>query len=487
MAILKCKMCGGDLRPADGMTTIECEYCGTIQTIPRIDDSRMENLFNRANHFRRLNEFDKAISAYDRLLDEDNSNAEAHWGIVLSRYGIEYVEDPMTHERIPTCHRVQLASILSDSDYLEALENAPDHASRELYEKEAHRIAEIQRDILAISEKEKPYDVFICYKETDEDGNRTKDSAFAQEVYYQLTNEGYKVFFARITLEDKLGHQYEPYIFAALNSARVMLVIGTTPEYFNAVWVRNEWSRYLALMKKDRSRLLIPCYRDMDPYDLPEALSALQSQDMAKIGFIQDLIHGIKKVLTVKPKEEPVAANLENAAFDNIRVEALYKRATFFLEDGDFDRAERYCERMLDMNPEYAPAYVIALCIDLKLHSEEEIPKQTVSIKDNSNYKRAVRFALPKQREILQAYSIAIENSEQKKSKDIIECLEKKAKQMSNVSDMYDYVSKIDTDWARELSPILYKQAYISRVYGGNGYKDAIIEIDRFMAKKGLK
>ena len=34
MAILKCKMCGGDLNIQDGMTVAECEYCGTKQTVP---------------------------------------------------------------------------------------------------------------------------------------------------------------------------------------------------------------------------------------------------------------------------------------------------------------------------------------------------------------------------------------------------------------------------------------------------------------------
>ena len=72
----------------------------------------------------------------------------------------------------------------------------------------------------------------------------------ANDLYHQLTNEGFKVFFSRITLEDKLGTAYEPYIFAALNSAKVMIVIGSKPEYFNAVWVKNEWSRYLALVKQ---------------------------------------------------------------------------------------------------------------------------------------------------------------------------------------------------------------------------------------------
>ena len=80
-----------------------------------------------------------------------------------------------------------------------------------------------------------------------------------------MTKEGFKVFFSRITLEDKLGTAYEPYIFAALNSAKVMVVLGTKPEHFNAVWVKNEWNRYLALIKAGAEKTLIPAYQDMDP------------------------------------------------------------------------------------------------------------------------------------------------------------------------------------------------------------------------------
>ena len=313
MAILKCKLCGGDIEANDDRAYGTCLYCGTQQTLPNAVDDQKANFHNRANHFRRQNEFDKAASAYDSILNLDPSDAEAHWGLVLSKYGIEYVEDPITHERIPTCHRVHNESILTDADYLAVLEYAGDRYTCSLYEAEAKRIATIQRGILAISAKEDPYDVFICYKETSETGSRTVDSAMAQDVYYGLTQEGYKVFFARITLEEKLGQQYEPYIFAGLNSAKVMLVIGTRPEHFNAVWVRNEWSRFLALMKEDRSKQLIPCYRDMDAYALPEALSMLQSQDMNKIGFMQDLIRGIKKVLDAQPLVPSFSQNNENS------------------------------------------------------------------------------------------------------------------------------------------------------------------------------
>ncbi len=390
MITLKCKICGGDLTIEEGSHICECEYCGTKQTLPSVDNDVRANAFNRANHFRMQKEFDKAIATYERLLNDDDTDAEAHWGAALSRYGIEYVEDPTTHERIPTCHRLQITSILADADCKAAIENAPDAATRALYEKEALRIADIQKGILAISANEKPYDIFICYKEADASGRRTPDSAIAQDIYYQLVQEGYRVFFSRITLEDKLGREYEPYIFAALNSARVMLVIGTKPEHFNAVWVKNEWSRYLELMRQDRSRLLIPCYKGMDAYDIPDELSMLQSQDMGRVGFIPDLVRNIKKIIVndepkqVAPKAPPATGG------DN--VSALLKRISIFLGDGDWAKADEYCERVLDMDPECAEAYLGKLMVEKKVKIQAALANCKEPFDDSNNYKKAIRF-----------------------------------------------------------------------------------------------
>lgn len=394
MALLKCKMCGGDIEAARNQTYGTCDHCGSTMTLPKATDEQITNLYNRANHFRRQNDFDKAMMAYENILNINASSAEAHWGLVLSKYGIEYVEDPQSHERVPTCQRVQNDSILTDADYLSAMENAEDLYTKNLYELEAKRIAEIQKSILLISSKEKPYDVFICYKETTDGGSRTKDSAMAQDVYYQLADEGYKVFFARITLEDKLGQLYEPYIFAALNSAKVMVVIGTKQEYFNAVWVKNEWSRYLELIKKDRSKLLIPCYSDMDVYDLPEELSMLQSQDMTKIGFIQDLTRGINKVLSapVDKTDSHPQGNME-ISYLTPGVTPLLERAGLFLEDGNFQSAIEYCDRILDLEPRNSQAYFYKLLASLKLHHSEDIISHTEPLNGYLDYQKAVRFA----------------------------------------------------------------------------------------------
>lgn len=291
-------MCGGNLEVEVAEGVVTCDYCGITQTISKSRDEVISNYYNRANNLRIKCEFDRAAQTYEKILDQDNTESEAYWGIVLCRYGIEYVEDPTTRNRIPTCHRTSYEAITADADYIAAIEHA-DSVQKLLYEQEAKAIDEIQKNILAIVKQEKPFDVFICYKETDENGKRTIDSSIANDIYYQLTQEGLKVFYAPITLEDKLGREYEPYIFAALNSAKVMLVVGTKPEHFEAVWVRNEWFRFLKTIKNDRSKLLIPCYRDMDAYDLPDEFAHLQSQDMSKIGFISDITRGIKKIVSV--------------------------------------------------------------------------------------------------------------------------------------------------------------------------------------------
>lgn len=406
--IIKCKMCGGDIDFIPGATYGTCEYCGSTSTIPQAEDENKLNRYNRANHFRRQCEFDKAVAAYEKILEQDDTDAEAHWGAVISRFGIEYVEDPATHQRIPTCHRVQVASILTDEDYLAAVENAPDEESCRIYQEEAARIAEIQKGILAISANEKPYDVFICYKETDENGQRTRDSQWAQDVYYGLTEQGLKVFFSRITLEDKLGQQYEPYIFAALNSAKVMVVIGSRPEYFNAVWVKNEWSRYLSLMKHDHKRLLIPCYRDMDPYDLPEELSMLQSQDMSKIGFMQDLLRGVQKVMNADNQAEASGAVRQVvqtvAGGMTPGINSLMERTYLFMEDSDFDSAEEYINRVLDIDPKYAPAYVAKVCVAFRIRKESGLADLPFLYEDNSDWQKALRFADSKQRAIYAGY-----------------------------------------------------------------------------------
>ena len=402
MAIFKCKMCGGSLEVTAGETIIECEYCGTQQTLPKTTDENVQSLFNRANLLRQKSEFDKAEAVYEKILAADETESEAYWGVILCKFGIEYVEDPTTFKRVPTCHRTSYDSIIADEYYKKALEHA-DATQRAIYEREAKQIDEIQKGILAISAQEEPYDVFICYKETDSDGKRTQDSVIANDIYHQLTTEGFKVFYAAITLEDKLGSAYEPIIFAALNSSKVMLSIGTKPEHFNAVWVKNEWSRFLKMMKNDRSKMLIPCYKGMDAYELPEEFAHLQAQDMGKIGFINDIVRGIKKVVV---KDEPQATVVKETVVTagNANTAPLLKRAFMFLEDGDWNGANEYCEKVLDIDPENAQAYLGKLMAELRVKHQDDLKNCAQPFNERNNFQKALRFADDTLKKELQGY-----------------------------------------------------------------------------------
>lgn len=381
MAVLKCKMCGGDISVSADKSVGTCNYCGSIMTIPKVNNERTANLFNRANYYRLQGDFERALVSYENILAEDSMNPEAYWCSVLCRYGVEYVDDPNTHQKIPTCHRTSYESIFDDLDYKKAVGYAGPIA-KELYEKEAKQIDEIQKGILAISKLEAPYDIFISYKESDEAGARTKDSVLAQDLYSRLTKEGYRTFFSRISLEDKLGQQYEPYIFSALNTAKVMLVVGTSQDHFNAPWVKNEWGRFLALMKGDSNRILIPCYRDMNVYDLPEELSMFQCQDMGKIGFEQDLLHGIRKYINTERVQAPAA---EVASLDR-----LLRNGKTYLNLNDYKSAEQAYQSATQMYPEdYRGWWGVLVC------RTEDFTKLTIDRGDYDTWFRYVKKLAP--------------------------------------------------------------------------------------------
>ena len=357
MAIIRCKMCGGDLILTEGQSVAECEFCGSRQTVPAADNEKKLTLFARANRLRAACEFDKAAGIYESIVADFPEEAEAYWGLVLCKYGIEYVDDPATGKKIPTCHRSSFDSVMDDSNFEQAMENADEIALR-VYREEAKQIEGIRKGILEVSSNEQPYDIFICYKETDSNADRTVDSLLAQDIYDALTTKGYRVFFSRITLEDRLGQAYEPYIFAALNSAKIMLAVGTCYEHYNAVWVKNEWSRYLKIIAQDKNKYLIPCYKGIDAYDIPKEFAHLQGQDMGKVGAIQDLLRGVEKIL---PKQKPVSVVQEHVVVGgsgNNKIASLLDRGNMALEDGDWAKADSFFEDVLNNDSKNAQAYL---------------------------------------------------------------------------------------------------------------------------------
>lgn len=292
--VYKCKICGGQTTLDQQNGIAICDYCGTKQALPLFTEDSERLLYESGNNYLLHSEYDKAENVFNQLLTIKPSAAELYWDLVLCKYGVTYVKDPKTEKYIPTCNRTHYTPIFSDVNYKKAVELSSGE-KKALFEEDAKTIDNIQKGIIAVSKKEKPFDIFISYKETDANGNRTKDSIEAQKLYEKLTEAGYKVFFSRITLEDKVGTEYEPYIYAALYSSKVMLTICSSKENIEAVWVKNEWGRFLSLQQKNADKTLIPLYFDMDKQDLPDEFSFISSFNIKEVGFDAELLRGIKK------------------------------------------------------------------------------------------------------------------------------------------------------------------------------------------------
>lgn len=404
-AVLECKQCGGQLIPDENQKIVYCKFCGSANAI---SVANRFGLYNRANYLRRQNEFDRALGVYEDIIKEDPTDAEAYFGMALCKYGIEYVDEPETGKKIPTCHRTRFTLMSQDEDFKKAIEYA-DSDTLSVYMDEATKIDTILKKIQKLSSQQGKYDVFICYKEGDGYGGRTQSSVLAQDIYEHLINKGYKTFFARKTLESKIGSDYEPIIFSALYSAKVMLVIGSKPEEFQAVWVRNEWVRFMERISNGEECTLIPLYKEMSPYELPNELANIQALDMGRIGFIQDLLDGVGKLVKKGGDEGNTISGTASITDKFVNVSGLKKRAFLFLEQGDFKSSSQYFERVLDQNPEDSESYWGKLLAKLECHNEEELENVNVPIKEMQNFQMAVRFGTEEQKEKYQRYNDLIE------------------------------------------------------------------------------
>jgi uncharacterized membrane protein YeaQ/YmgE (transglycosylase-associated protein family) len=87
-------------------------------------------------------------------------------------------------------------------------------------------------------------DVFISCKNRDKRGVKTRDAEIADEVYDFLTGKGLSVFLSTPTLEQLGASDYTREIDSALESATVLLAIGTSADHLDSKWVRYEWDSF---------------------------------------------------------------------------------------------------------------------------------------------------------------------------------------------------------------------------------------------------
>lgn len=280
-----CRLCARSMLFYPDTPQLECAACGTLNCHPHPEQlssgkaavREPDALLLKAHSYRAGCSFDQADKLYTSYIASHPDSPdlhEAHWGLAMCRFGVEHVEDPLSGKILPTCHFTSPDSLLDDPDYQEAVALAPADV-REKYLATGQYVDEAQQKIRELAQTMPRFDVFLCYKHSDpgHPGQTTEDFTRAQQLYYELKERGYRVFFANITLKEYTGANYEAMVYHALSTAPVMLLFCSHPEYLETAWVRSEWSRFLRFSKKDASKKLMSLMYGMSASALPLAIS----------------------------------------------------------------------------------------------------------------------------------------------------------------------------------------------------------------------
>lgn len=417
MGGLKCKMCGSNLDIEDSITVCKCEKCGTSQTVPDIEDDKELKLFERAGRLRFNCDFDKAAGIYNTITDSYPEEAEGYWGLILCKYGIEYA-DNASGKKVPVCHRISYDSVMDDEDFELVMENS-DSESRAIFREEAKIIEENRKKYIQIAESEQPYDIYISYRAKDDNGDKTAVSEIAGHLYNKLTSARYRVFLSEAALKGKKQSDCEPYIYSALNSANVMLALGTSYDDYNNVWVKNEWNRYLEIAEKNKNKCLIPCYKDVDEYDIPKEFAGLKvcqlGNDDTFNNIMAEIANVVKPESVNQPAPEPEKAEPaeeieleEIEIIEPVNINKLLDEGFSAISDKNWKKANKLFFQVLDEEPDNSKAYWGQLLVQQECTNAREMADnlylQVIGNTSDNTYELEIR---DRRQEIKDKYPVA--------------------------------------------------------------------------------
>lgn len=372
-------------------------------------DEKREKLIKKyrlAEKLQKERRFDEAQKHYQDVLINGGRDPEVYWRVLMCHYCIEYQKND-EKEMVPTILYPDLSDpsdVTERSNLLEALENA-DEELQEYYHNKLEEIDSILEGYRRWRYKLK-YDVFISVKQTDEtDGKKhpTEDFRVGMELYDHLTSLGLKVFNSEKT-KGPAGKEWEPYILAALMSARVMIVVGTCPEYMESQWVKNEWTRFQWLQKYERDekkeRVLF-CYLSggMKAERIPKALNPNKQAIIDGIHAQTELDAVIKEIFP--PEQPPIVVNesekktekppiTEKQLLDNWEAWLRLGRKEYIEKiKTDYDSMVEQGEHLT--NPTF---HLLSLCAENRVRSIRELPKYISDLQKESKFLLAERYAV---------------------------------------------------------------------------------------------
>ena len=457
----RCHGCGGDLHSVGG-NRYKCDYCGNeyeeqvaqnnTQTMREMfDDAKQEIVCNL-----RRNLYDAVNAEYVSSIDVKNCCAElkkylpddfaANFYEVavgnnvkrLTKH-IRNIDVNKNINEIGSIIRFLIKSL--QTEYLLELNNLVERAYKNrdlsLFEKYSTAVSkEAEKVVNGVYETKMPREVFLAYS--------SKDMDKVSELCEVLEEQGLRCFVAARNLRHGKGsvENYDRLLSEAMDHCRSFVFVSSVNSrsfncdalikelpYIQQKDIENAPAEYKNAygsmphkFKKPRVEYRIEESRGFNAADsisneFFDGYERVYSPEEVAERVIKQLA-GTSAVTEPAPKREPQRAERTVVTAPAGNVDSLLKRVFLFIEDGDLESADRYCEKVLDIDPENARAYVAKLMIGLGVTYQDELADEEESFEDNVNFKKAMRFADEELTATLNCYLDTIRINAENRAKD---------------------------------------------------------------------
>ncbi len=411
---LVCGICGGSINADESNSFGTCIGCGHSSAYPKADIKKINRITYLRNSFR----FNEAAKMASELVESHPDDSEAYWTLLLCEYGIQYVREGSS--RYPVCRKdvSELVSLRESNSFKKALSYATEEAVKN-YEELAASLEDSINISLNIMKQDKEYDVFVLSPE-----NSTVDSDFdGDKIYLRFTaNLGFSVFFGPEVLKDMDPVEKAAQTLYALKHSRIFLA-----PFRNIHDTYNGFLEYATEIFCEEAadskgkKQVFPVFDStaINFQQIPEKLVWCDDIfDCSEDDFMRELSEKIEGIL--KPEVAAIVPDsLVTATAAN--KENLVKRAYMFLEDGEFETADSYFDKILDIDIEDSRAYIGKLLAECRIRTEEEIKTLPQTVTDDKNFKKALRFATPEQKKHYEELNNAIVSRIEEERREIAE------------------------------------------------------------------
>lgn len=371
MLTYQCTSCGGSVTVADDVRIGKCPVCGSLFVLPN-QFANKQNIYRLAAEALANRNFDVALTYYSRILKVDATETAAHWGFLLSKYGVEISDQADTYQNI-IFHRLEHSRFTEDPSYEKMITYCPKEALY-YYQGLSRQIDQRQRRMLEISGQVREYDLYInCVAQPG-----TADYLLANQVGKTLDEAGYKVFLPCTMLNKVPQEDKNLYEMAVAEKAAAMIVIVTAGTNLEDPRYQAVWKRFLAYRRQDAGRKMLSVYQDIQPEQLPLELQPLQSIPASGADTQEAVLTQINKMF---------GRQNQDAAMTK-KILQLLRRGNEFLKQKNFKSAANLFRQARELNAEEPEAHWGLVCA-----ATQGLTTPVLSEQVDTDYQRALQFS----------------------------------------------------------------------------------------------